>query len=186
MSGQEAATARSDRETDSPPGLTTDPELCRLLDYWREKRQGRAMPSKDNIDPLGIGWALSRIFLLDYSPEDGFRYRLAGNEIARVFDRANLKGLNLRDLVKPDRIDAVEQIWRQVVEARHVVCMKGMIYYGVDRTAIGERILLPLSDGATDEVTGLLGMTVCDWMAGIVPEEMKLARYSAIPATAIS
>src|SRR3546814_1952574 len=63
--------------------LLRNPDLLRLLGYWRSKRSGRAMPSRRDVDPTEIPWALSRIFLVDYSAQDGFRYRLAGSEIAR-------------------------------------------------------------------------------------------------------
>jgi len=185
MPGPEATAEESDQGRGTLSGLVADPNLRKLFDYWRDRRQGRLIPSKDDIDPLDIGWALSRIFLLDYDSDEGFRYRLAGDDIARVFGRGNLKGLNLRDLVNPDRIEAIENIWRQVVDGRNVVCMKGMVYFGVDRIPIGERILLPLVDGGTDKVTGLLGMTVCEWVAGDVPEEVKLARYRSVPVAAI-
>src|SRR3546814_4191007 len=62
--------------------LLRNPDLLRLLGYWRSKRSGRAMPSRRDVDPTEIPWALSRIFLVDYSAQDGFRYRLAGSEIA--------------------------------------------------------------------------------------------------------
>ncbi len=173
----------SDKSTIS--SFIADPELRKLFDYWRSKRQGRLMPSKNDIDPIDIGWALSRIFLLDYSPEDGFRYRLAGDEIARVFGRSNLKGLHLGDVLPAGRSDFVHQMWLPLIEGRCIMCMKGMVYLGADQTPIGERLVLPLADGESDEVTGLLGMTVCKWIAGDVPEEIKLARRETIPVAAI-
>src|SRR3546814_18771531 len=82
--------------------LLCDPELLRLLDYWRAKRRGRPMPSRKDIDPTEIPWALGRVFLVDYSPQDGFRYRLAGAALASAFGRANMAGLRVRDLLTPD------------------------------------------------------------------------------------
>src|SRR3546814_15597530 len=55
--------------------LLRDPELLRLLDYWRAQRRGRPMPSRKDIDPTEIPWALGRVFLVDYSPQEGVRYR---------------------------------------------------------------------------------------------------------------
>ena len=91
--------------------LVSEPPLLKLIDYWCSRRQGRAMPSKDDIDPVEIAWALNRIFLMDYSPDDGFRYRLAGGEIAKVFGHANLKGLALRDILPPEAAERVETRW---------------------------------------------------------------------------
>jgi hypothetical protein len=160
-------------------------DLRKLFDYWRGLRRGRPMPSKNDIDPLDIGWALSRIYLMDYRPEDGFTYRLAGTEVSSVFGHSNLKGLNLRDVVNPERLALIESTWMRVVEERSVVSMSGMVYYGVDRVSVGERLLLPLADEADGPVTGLLGMTVTKWITGEVPEEYKLAHVKAIPVSEI-
>ena len=161
--------------------LLRGPEPLRLLDYWRSKRRGRAMPSRDDIDPTEIAWALSRLFLVDYSPEDGFRYRLAGAEIAGVFGRSNMKGLRLRDFLPPEQAHFVEERWLPLVRERCVVVMTGMVYLGAKRTPIGERLLLPLADEADGPVTGLLGMTVCEWVAGKVPREAKLSQVEYLP-----
>ena len=59
-------------------GFIEDDRLRRLFAYWCEKRAGRPMPSRADIDATEIPWALSQIFLVDYAPESGFRYRLAG------------------------------------------------------------------------------------------------------------
>ena len=163
----------------------SSPDLLRLFDYWRGKRQGRPMPARRDIDPLEIGWALSRIYLMDYDPKEGFTYRLAGTEVASVFGRSNLKGLNLRDVVKPGRWTLIEGAWMQAVDGPSVVCMTGMVYYGVDRTSVGERLLMPLADSVDGPVNGLLGMTVTDWITGDVPEELKLAKVEALPVSEI-
>jgi len=138
-----------------------DADLLRLFDYWRQNRRGRLMPCLGDIDPLDIGWALSRIYLLDYKPGDGFVYRLAGDNVASVFGRANLKGLRPRDFLPPDRAGPVEKLYLRVVEDRCIMWMKGLIYLRADRTPIGERLFLPLGGGTNDDsVTGILGMTV--------------------------
>jgi hypothetical protein len=140
-----------------------NPDICRLYDYWRARRNGRPMPAKRDLDPLDIGWALSRIFLVDYAPADGFVYRLAGSEIAGVFGRGNLKGLRPRDFLPPARAAIVEALFRRAVEERCVLWMRGMIYLRADRTPLGERLILPLCDGGhEDPVTGVLGMTVVE------------------------
>lgn len=139
------------------------------------------MPAKADIDPVDIGWALSRIFLADYSAEEGFTYRLAGAEIAKVLGKTNLKGSNLRDVVNPERLEQVEQSWLRAVEERAVIRMAGMVYYGADRTAMGERLLLPLAEQANGPVTGLLGMTVCRWTDGPSATEIEAPTVEALP-----
>jgi hypothetical protein len=141
--------------------------MRRLFDYWRSLRQGRPMASKGDIDPLDIGWALSRIYLIDYRPDEGFVYRLAGDDVASVFGRSNLKGLRPRDFLPPERAAPVENLYRRVVQDRCIMWMKGLIYLRADRTPTGERLFLPLGNDTGNEVTGVLGMTV---VHSVVPE----------------
>jgi hypothetical protein len=183
--GRDKAYPETAGASEQPSALIADRDLRRLFDYWCGRRKGRLMPSLGDIDPLDIGWALSRIFLVDYSPGAGFVYRLAGDSISRVFGHGNLKGLNLRDVVKPERLEQVEGAWLRVVEERAVVSMKGQVYFGANRTPIGERLLLPLAEGDAAPVSALLGMTVCQWIAGEVPAELKQAQVEALPVSEI-
>lgn len=185
MSGRDGTFEAAKLDHQDPASLISDPDLRRLFHYWCTRRQGRLMPTRGDIDPLDIGWALSRIFLLDFDPEDGFRYRLAGGDVARVFGRSNLKGLHLSEVLPVERAATVEQYWRQLVKDRCVMIMRGMIYLGADQTPIGERLILPLADAAGDSVVGLLGMTVCEWLTGEVPAEVKTAHHQTVPVTAI-
>lgn len=178
--------AESRTASEPPPKAGTsqllrDPELLRLLDYWRSKRRGRPMPSRKDIDPTEIPWALSRVFLVDYSPQEGFRYRLAGAEIASAFGRANMTGLVFSDFFSPANARFVEQRWMPLVRDRCVVVMTGMIYFVAERTPIGERILLPLAEEADGPVTGALGMAVCEWITGTVPREVRLSQIEYLP-----
>ncbi|EKE73828.1 PAS domain-containing protein [Oceanibaculum indicum] len=163
-----------------------DDRLRRLFAYWREKRQGRPMPSRTDIDPTEIPWALAQIFLVDYAPESGFRYRLAGTEVSSIFGHSNLKGMTLEDILGPEKAAVVAGRWMPLVEQRLLLCMKGMVYLPADRTPIGERLMLPLADAADGPVTGLLGMTVCEWHKGEVAEEVKLSRVKTLSVRMIA
>jgi hypothetical protein len=178
------------RSTAGPEGaplskLIGEPDLLRLFDYWRDKRGGRPMPSRADIDPIEIDWALARLSLLDYDPADGFRYRLAGAEPSSMFGRGNLKGLAFRDLMSPEGARFVEERWAPVVAKRSICCMKGMIYLGAERTPIGERVVLPLADGADAPVTGVLAMSVFSWIPSDLPQAVQKAEVEYIPVDAI-
>jgi len=184
----------SDQTREQAPGYPVSrylehPDLLKIFDYWRGKRAGRPMPSRRDIDPLELGWALSRIALLDYQPGAaagaGFRYRLAGEAIAAVFGRANLKGLTFNEIMPSKGARFVEERWMPMVERHAIVCMKGMIYLASERTPVGERLLLPLADEAGGPVTGVLVMTVCEWLSGDVPQEVKSAQINYIPVAEI-
>lgn len=177
----EMTEGRFDSELGAISKLLSEPDLIRLLDYWRDKRGSRPMPMREDIDPLDIPWALPRLSLLDYDPDSGFRYRLAGGEVSQVFGHGNLKGLTFRDLLSPEGAEIVEERWLPIVTQRSVCCMKGMVYLAAEQTPIGERIVLPLADDPAGPVTSVLAMTICHWMNGEVPPAVMLSRVEYIP-----
>lgn len=139
-----------------------EPLLRRLLDYWLEKRGGRLLPCRRDIDPVDIPWALSRIWVLDYLPDvRRFRYRLAGEEINAVAG-ANMRGVFLDETLPADRCEMILGKFMDVVENRSIVHDSGRVYLRDERLATGERIILPLSDDA-ETVDALLGGTVYVW-----------------------
>ena len=165
--------------------LVSNAELLKLFDYWCSKRRGRPMPAKADIDPVEIPWALNRIFLLDYDPEDGFRYRLAGEEIAKVFGHANLKGLRLDDILSAEGADKVEARWMPMVEGPCVLSMTGMVYFAAKSLAVGERLLMPLADEAGGPVTGAFGMTVCEWLPDAPDQTASESILTSLPVCRI-
>jgi hypothetical protein len=181
MVGQEATSEAGTPAVSTTTKLIDDEDLRRLFDYWRVQRRGRRMPSRGDIDPLDIGWALSRIFLVDYTAAEGLVYRLAGADIASVFGRGNLKGLQPRDFLPPDRADAIEAAFMRVIEEPAVMVMRGMVYLRADRLPMGERIFLPLANRDKDAANGVLGMTVVHSETTGVPTVAAHAMPNFIP-----
>jgi hypothetical protein len=173
--------AKSSREVSD--FLSSD-AIMRLFEYWRSKRNGRSMPARRDIDPLEIPWALSKIFLIDFEPPETFRYRLAGEEISDVFGK-NLKGCTLQDILSPEGCERVTERWMNLVETRSIIAMKGLVYLPADRIPLGERILLPLAEIPGGPVTGLVGMTECEWISGPMTEEYKLADIELYPVAGL-
>ncbi|WP_374380623.1 PAS domain-containing protein [Dongia sp.] len=58
---------------------TCHPDIRFILDYWHEKRAGRAMPKRSDVDPAEISRYLPYITLVDVVPDARrFVYRLVG------------------------------------------------------------------------------------------------------------
>ena len=165
--------------------FVSDPDLRKLFDYWRDKRNGRAMPAKEDIDPIEIPWALTRIFLMDYTPQEGFRYRLTGSEISDVFGRTNLKGLGFADILSPEGTRVVTERWASIIDRHAAISMKGLVYLAAERTPVGERLLLPLADTPGGPVSGVVGMTVCEWLTGLSPADVKQSPLKVLPVCEI-
>jgi len=67
-----------------------NPQLPELLAYWNNKRQGRAMPSRADIDPFDLKKHLGNLVLIDveHSATDfRLRYRLVGSNITARMGR---------------------------------------------------------------------------------------------------
>lgn len=140
-----------------------------LIDYWLEKRGDRAMPSRADIDPVEIPWALSCIWLCDYRPaERRFRYRLAGEQINEFWGSA-VGGRYLDELVPGPCLAEVERCLSAVYEGPSVVHDFGRIYLEDEVFATGERIILPLSDDGKT-VDGLLGASCRNWFRDLTQD----------------
>lgn len=59
------------------------PLLRQLYAYWDERRRGRPMPARRDLDPVEFRFALGHVLLIDvlYHPLR-FRFRLHGSELA--------------------------------------------------------------------------------------------------------
>jgi hypothetical protein len=74
-------------------GAVANPAIRRVFQYWLDKRGGRAMPARADIDALDLGYALGNICLIDVirAPRLRFRFRLDGSNLAALtgFDLTN-------------------------------------------------------------------------------------------------
>ncbi len=145
------------------------PKVARLFDYWTDIRNGSGFPSRLDIDPVAIAPTLSNVFLGDIDPNGPeFVYRLAGEEIVTVFNSYNGRhgfvGVKLGESLPPEKAALIRNRWRPLAENGQIIYMRGLVYLTLDRYAIGERLVLPLSTGGKG-VDGFLGLTVCAWQS---------------------
>jgi hypothetical protein len=132
------------------------PLIQELVDYWQQKRRGRMVPARSDIDPMELRPHLPHIFMMDVL--DGgldFRFRLVGTSIVQGLGHDNT-GKTLSELYG-DRPDVLRKILARfilAVQERRPIFARGNIWWLPDRSfhryAIG---LLPLSsDGATVDI----------------------------------
>jgi hypothetical protein len=130
--------------------------LRRLLGHWLERRGDGLAPRRSMIDPTAIGPILSSVWMCDYLPaERRFRMRLAGEEINRLYGR-NVTQCSFEEIIAPALLTDVLRRYRRVVEEPAILLCSGHIYLASNRSEIGERLVLPLSDdsGAIMHVIG--------------------------------
>jgi hypothetical protein len=121
------------------------PQLVRLLDYWDQKRAGRRWPTRDDIDPLEMAFALGNIDLIEitYDPLV-FRFRISGSNIDRD-EGFNMQGKTLDEYPLPEHREAVRRTYLRVLEEGEPD------YEELERLNEGRsvhygRLILPLSD----------------------------------------
>lgn len=125
------------------------PKLQRLYDYWSEKRGERAMPSRADLDPIDIRFAIGDVILVDVLDETPprFRIRLHGTNLS---ERTNfdLTGKMLDEMPAPEFRELSTRSFRKVVRER--VPLHTLAERPLDgRTQRYEAIVLPLSgDGS--------------------------------------
>ena len=133
-----------------------DERLRRLLRHWLERRGDGIATIRSAIDPTAIAPILSSIWLCDYLPADRrFRMRLAGEEINHLYGR-NVTQCYFEEIIAPALLaDVMRRYWR-VVEEPAILHCGGHIYLASNRSEVGERLVLPLSDdrGAIMHVIG--------------------------------
>jgi len=67
--------------------ITPERLFAKLEEVWREARGARALPRREDINPIKLGAALQYVSLIDVVPSQpvDFRYRLLGQQIIKHF-----------------------------------------------------------------------------------------------------
>src|SRR5215469_4521897 len=101
------------------------PKLRQLYDYWDGRRGGRQLPSRGDIDPVDMRFAIGDVILADVIEGDPprFRIRLHGTNLS---ERTNfdLTGKMLDEMPAPEFRELVNRSFRKVArtkEPMHVI-----------------------------------------------------------------
>ncbi|WP_341897152.1 PAS domain-containing protein [Ferrovibrio terrae] len=127
------------------------PRLRRLLEYWQARRGDRAIPGRQDIDPLDLSWLLGNISLVDVvHGADGprYRFRLVGTRAVQRFGY-DPTGRWLDDLPEPSYRQHIFKAYAEVLQ-RCLPLVERLDMLIDERTHDYEILRLPLSsDGAT-------------------------------------
>jgi hypothetical protein len=132
-----------------------DPRLQSLYQHWLDKRQGRPMPRRADIDPLEIPGAVwPHVMILDIVYHDGvprFRYRRAGAVYWRALGREPT-GLFVDEVV-PETAgyrDYVLGVYREMLSCRRPIYTENeFALQNWDQPLTVRRVTLPLSSDGT-------------------------------------
>jgi len=121
-----------------------------LYDYWCLKRGSRAMPGRQDIDPIELKRLLPHLLLTDVI--DGgkrFRFRLVGTAIQEAFGR-NMTGFHIDEVMTSPYLEFISALYRDIVEKQKPIYSESTYYSQHTVGMRAERLMLPLaSDGAT-------------------------------------
>jgi len=139
---------------DAPQPPLSLPLLRSLYAYWAEKRQGRPMPDRADIDPIEMRAWLGNLMLVEIAPDGDFVYRLYGSTFVNQF-KVDMTGRSIRDLpaaqaeLLRSEYDAVVKSARPM--SRHYTASFDFTsrdrrsQWQVERS--WERLVLPLTNG---------------------------------------
>ena len=134
------------------------PRLRALHDYWNQRRGGRAMPARSDIDPVDIPRLLPNLLLLDVEPGTGrLKVRVAGTTVVEMYG-SDYTGRYLDEIDFGDRRAAVLFDYTTCLQTRQIYVSEHSFWTDRDVTYRIERLILPLSDD---------GRTVSHLIAGL-------------------
>jgi len=138
-------------------GEIREPEIKELFLFWLEKRDGRTIPLRKDIGPIGINPRhLPHLFIYRREADGRFRCILIGTEIVNVFHRDET-GMYLDEIVPPhSRSSRLKLFARCIDDARPVYYSGPALIHTRERRRVS-RILLPVSSGggAADHIFGM-------------------------------
>lgn len=134
------------------------PRLQTLYAYWNDRRAGRSMPSRADIDPVDIPRLLPNLLLIDVEPDTRrLKVRVAGTAVVEMYG-SDYTGQYLDEIEFGDRRAAVLFDYTSCLESGQAYAAEHSFWTGRGISHRIERVILPLSDD---------GETVSQLIAGL-------------------
>lgn len=155
-----SAALQSDPAFPGPPMATVpdgrDPDLGSVLSYWSDKRGGRRMPSRADIDPIDIPSLLPHIGLVDVEDRPRrYRYRLVGSFIAAMWGES-FQGRYLDTARHKPYRTFLHDLYCAAVDSRGPMLSEAIFDYGGHAPVTIRRMILPLAPADDAPVNMLL------------------------------
>ncbi|MDM7459249.1 MAG: PAS domain-containing protein [Paracoccus sp. (in: a-proteobacteria)] len=161
-----------------PP--SPDAILCEMRRYWTSLRQGRAVPTRADVDPRAIARCLDHTFILERVAPGAARIRLAGRHLIDLMGM-EVRGMPICALVQPSSRGRLSDVLETVFKAPQIVQLSLTARAEYARPALsGQMLLLPLRSDLGD-ITRILGCLVSEGEAGVAPRRFDLTGEQISP-----
>ena len=138
--------------------------LRQLHDYWDDRRAGRAMPARADLDPADIPRLLPNLILFDVEPgSERLKARLVGTNVVRMYG-TDYTGQYLDEIDFGDRRKAILHDYMTCYRTKSMYVSEHTFWTTRDISYRVERLILPLSDDG-ETVTMLLSWLDFDAVA---------------------
>lgn len=160
------------------------PQPARILvgmrAYWDSLRQGRAVPARTDVTPLGLQGALDQAFILERVGPGGGRFRLAGRHLVDLLGM-EVRGMPLCALMHPGSRGRLSDVLEAVFQGPQIAEIDLVSPGGYGCPELTARmLLLPLRSDLGD-VTRVLGCLVAQGEIGSPPRRFDLIAERADP-----
>lgn len=154
--------------------------LAEMRAYWDSLRQGRAVPSRADITPLGLRATLDFSFVLERIAPGAARFRLAGRHLIDLLGM-EARGMPLCAVMNPGFRGRLSDVLETVFQGPQIVEVDLASPGGYGRPELtGKMLLLPLRSDLGD-VTRALGCLVSVGEVGAAPRRFDLVADRAEP-----
>lgn len=137
----------------APETVVEDPKLAKLLHWWRQERNGLAMPPVHAVDPVGIpAELLPHMAVLNPPDADNrVQVRLTGSQLDLEFG-VNATGKYVDEFTSGDSLDYVNALFAAVVSEKVPVFSVGKLMLPNKHLVLTRRLLLPFGGNAVERI----------------------------------
>lgn len=154
--------------------------IAEMRAYWSSLRQGRAIPARADVTPLGLRATLDFAFILERIAPGAARFRLAGKHLIDLLGM-EARGMPLCALMNPGHRGRLSDVLETVFQGPQIVEADLLSPASYGRPELtGKLLLLPLRSDLGD-VTRALGCLVSLGDAGTAPRRFDLGVDRADP-----
>lgn len=151
-----------------------------MRDYWWSLRRGRAIPSRSDVDPVGLRATLDFAFILERVAPGAARFRLAGRHLVDLMGM-EVRGMPLCAFLNPGFRGRLSDVVEAVFKAPQIAELDLSSPAGYARPELsGRMLILPLKSDLGD-VTRALGCLVTEGEIGTGPRRFDILADRASP-----